>query len=202
MQTSVEAPPAPALSTDASSPAAAYEAYSQQARVLRKQMDGLIEQRSEEISNLRTMSGGDMAGARAVVQERIARLDKRIAGLEEQTAQSDAQVAKAAAVPGSIIPSTNGSANNEDIAGAYFGGVSTVLFALFVWTMIKRRRARKRGISNSAQAALPNELAVRMERLESVAESTALEVERIGEGQRFVTKLLSEQRERLPLRKE
>jgi hypothetical protein len=39
---------------------------------------------------------------------------------------------------------------------------------------------------------IPNEVAARLERMEQAIDSVALEVERISEGQRFTTKLLSE----------
>jgi hypothetical protein len=158
-------------------------------------MEGLIDQRSEEISGLRQLSGGDMAAARTVVTERIARLDKRIAGLEEQIAQADAQVATAAAVPGAIVPDPPYRTDDADLAGMFFGGATTMLVLSLLFVFFKRWRARKRGKKNPGLTALPNDVSVRMERLEAIAEATALEVERIGEGQRFVTKLLSEQKQ-------
>ena len=42
------------------------------------------------------------------------------------------------------------------------------------------------------QASLPSDLSVRLDRLEHLAEATQIEVERLAEGQRFTTKLLSE----------
>ena len=39
---------------------------------------------------------------------------------------------------------------------------------------------------------LPNEVTARLERMEQAIDSIAVEVERISEGQRFTTKLLSE----------
>ena len=44
----------------------------------------------------------------------------------------------------------------------------------------------------SAPPALPPGVAERLERIEQAVEATALEVERIGEGQRFVTRLLGD----------
>ncbi len=41
-------------------------------------------------------------------------------------------------------------------------------------------------------ATFPKEIAERLGRLEQAAEATALEVERIGEGQRFLTRLFTE----------
>jgi hypothetical protein len=56
-------------------------------------------------------------------------------------------------------------------------------------------RAIARRISGSATPPapqLPSDLAQRLERLEQIAEATQLEVERMAEGQRFTTKLLTE----------
>lgn len=55
-------------------------------------------------------------------------------------------------------------------------------------TLIHRRRGGAPALDDKALAAIAHRLA----RLEQIAESTALEVERIGEGQRFTTKLLGE----------
>ncbi|MGH7626337.1 MAG: hypothetical protein ACREOJ_13605 [Gemmatimonadaceae bacterium] len=45
---------------------------------------------------------------------------------------------------------------------------------------------------HSAGATLPPEVAQRLEHMEQAIDSIAVEVERISEGQRFTTKLLSE----------
>jgi hypothetical protein len=49
-------------------------------------------------------------------------------------------------------------------------------------------RLERRG----AATALPAEVTAQMERLEHAIEAVAIEVERISEGQRYTTKLLSE----------
>lgn len=43
-----------------------------------------------------------------------------------------------------------------------------------------------------SQTSLPPDVTMRLERMEQAIESIAIEVERISEGQRFTTKLLSE----------
>jgi hypothetical protein len=48
--------------------------------------------------------------------------------------------------------------------------------------------------SESRQPRIPTEVAGRLERIEQSLEAVAIEVERISEGQRFTTKLLSEGR--------
>ena len=70
--------------------------------------------------------------------------------------------------------------------GAVFGGL----------TLIKAWAKR---IENQPRLPkIPAENAERMERMERAIDSIALEVERISENQRFVTKLLAERGERAP----
>jgi hypothetical protein len=66
-----------------------------------------------------------------------------------------------------------------------FIGSMTALIAgtRIVLTWIRRPRGT---------AALPPELSERLERIERAVDVTALEVERIGEGQRFLTRALGE----------
>jgi hypothetical protein len=71
---------------------------------------------------------------------------------------------------------------------ALLGTVTKVVLALV---------QRRRGLPN-ADARTLEEIAARLARLEQVTESTALEVERIGEGQRFTTKLLGERSSTAP----
>jgi hypothetical protein len=54
------------------------------------------------------------------------------------------------------------------------------------------RAYSRRMDSESRNPRLPTEVADRLERMEHALDSVALEVERISEGQRFTTKLLSE----------
>ncbi len=61
-----------------------------------------------------------------------------------------------------------------------------VLAAVVMWY-----RTRMRGTASGA-AQMPAELTQRMTRMETAIESVAIEVERISEGQRFTTRLLSD----------
>jgi hypothetical protein len=61
-------------------------------------------------------------------------------------------------------------------------------FTKIVLTIVNRRRDR---VGNDLTPRL-DEIAQRLSRLEQAADATALEVERISEGQRFTTKILAE----------
>jgi hypothetical protein len=56
------------------------------------------------------------------------------------------------------------------------------------------RSYSKRVENASRMPQLPSDLTARLERIEQAVEAMATEVERIAEGQRFTTKLLSESR--------
>jgi hypothetical protein len=53
-------------------------------------------------------------------------------------------------------------------------------------------RAYARRMENESKASIPLEVTSRLERMEQAIDAIAVEVERISEGQRFTTKLLSE----------
>lgn len=75
--------------------------------------------------------------------------------------------------------------------------VVAIVFGVFGMIGFPIARAFARRIEGTRQtpAALPNDIVERLDRIERAVESVALEVERISEGQRFVTKLLAERAE-------
>jgi len=81
-------------------------------------------------------------------------------------------------------------------AGEFNGFFDAVLMGIFMTAavlivgMVLRYRGRTRSVG--AMAALPADLTERLSRIEAGIEATAVEVERISEGQRFTTRLLSE----------
>ena len=71
-----------------------------------------------------------------------------------------------------------------------FGGMATVII-LVVGVPLARAYAKKME-AESRNPRIPSEVAQRLERMEQTLDTVALEIERITEGQRFTTKLLSE----------
>lgn len=71
-----------------------------------------------------------------------------------------------------------------------FIGLMALLFTIgkIALSLINRRK----GIDTSSLEHQLSDMNKRLERLEQTADATALEVERISEGQRFTTKLLAE----------
>jgi hypothetical protein len=78
---------------------------------------------------------------------------------------------------------------NEDIVIPIAGMTMIVTLALGVPFM---RALIRRWERQPLQPTVPPEVTARLERIEQAVDAVAIEVERISEGQRFTTKLLSD----------
>jgi hypothetical protein len=157
---------------------------------LGNQLERLEERRRELSQELRRSDEGiDRDG----VQRRISAIDQRIVELEKQIQAADDAVAKAAAIPGAAAevpeppPPPDPNARTEQIA--IVTSVFT-FFVLFPLTIAYARRLWRRGAV--AVAELPKVLAERLTRLDQAVDTIAIEVERISEGQRFLTKVMTD----------
>jgi hypothetical protein len=72
-----------------------------------------------------------------------------------------------------------------------FSGVAILASAFAGAYFFGKSRGQREGIT----AARDPELVARISRVEQIVEATAIEIERISEGQRFTTRLLSERKE-------
>jgi hypothetical protein len=122
------------------------------------------------------------------LEQQIVSIDAQIATLDKEIAAANERVASAALVPGAVVePRHNRDGPPEEvyIMGGLF--MVTVLFPLSIAFAI---RLLRRG--RMAVGALPQELLDRFTRLDQAVDAMAVEVERIGEGQRFVTRLMGD----------
>jgi flagellar biosynthesis GTPase FlhF len=88
--------------------------------------------------------------------------------------------------------------DNNTNDSAYAVGASAI-FAAMVVTLVGMRYWFKSRVLRNTSAAIPSDVTNRLVRMETAIESVAVEVERISEGQRFTTRLLSERvREEVP----
>ena len=179
------------------SPLAVYRAQVAQRRELGDQADRLQNTRNELSARLGDpmLSGADRAGLEA----RIANIDARIASVDKQIAQTDADVARAAGVPGAIVEGPPEPRTGPPEEVYVLGGMFIVAAILPISLAFARRIWRR---SAAVVSSLPQEVIDRLTRLDHAVDSIAVEVERIGEGQRFMTRVLSERSEpaALPLR--
>jgi hypothetical protein len=77
-----------------------------------------------------------------------------------------------------------------DISIAFFVTIAIIIIGLPIARAIARRMDRR-----ATPVQIPNEVSAQLNQLNQAVDAIALEVERISEGQRFTTRLLSEQRE-------
>jgi hypothetical protein len=176
-----------------SSPSAIYQAMVKQREVLGDQMERLQDERRDVTNRLgnndERLSPADKAG----LEKRLTVIDGRIDGLDKQIASADAQVASAAAIPGAVVERPpevrHGPPEEVFILGGIFMFVAIMPISIAYARRIWRRSA-------AAVTAIPKDIIDRFTQIDQAVESIAVEVERIGEGQRFITRVLSEQGKR------
>lgn len=78
---------------------------------------------------------------------------------------------------------------NEDIVIPIAGMTMIVILAIGVPLVIALTKKWQR---DAERPKLPDDMAPRLERMEAAIDAMAIEIERISEGQRFTTKLLTE----------
>jgi hypothetical protein len=170
-----------------SSPSSVLRGFRAQREELGDQLDNLQQTREQLTQELQQIPAG--SAGRTGLEQRIAGIDTRIANLDKAIAEADAQVARASAIPGAIVEPPRivreGPPEEVFVLGAIF-----MVVVLLPMSIAMARRIWKRG--GQVVAAFPKEIGERLGRLEQAAEATALEVERIGEGQRFLTRLFTE----------
>jgi hypothetical protein len=124
------------------------------------------------------------------LQERLRLLDNRILQMETDLAVTGRQLS---AAPAELTAGTRGESSPGAIdtyqEGVVIGAGSMLAFGVVVVVLARRRWRRPRA---DARPQLGNDSAERLARLEHGMEAIAIEIERVSEGQRFVTKLLSE----------
>jgi hypothetical protein len=170
-------------------PEAVYKGLTHQRDELGNQMDRLKDERRDIANRLRSeepLSAADKGG----LEKRLTTIDGRIETLDAQIAGVDAQVASAAAVPGAIVERPPEPRHGPPEEVFVLGGMFIVVAILPLSIAFARRIWRR---SAAAVAALPHDIVERFTQIDQAVESIAVEVERIGEGQRFITRVLSEQ---------
>lgn len=137
--------------------------------------------------NITDELGGSTGANRAGLELRLTQLDQRIVQLESEIAQTERILTSAPTgfLAAAERAESGGGDNNEPFIAI------PVVFTLFVLFPIAIAYARRIWKRSPAPRALPQDTG-RLERIEQAVEAIAVEVERVSEGQRFVTKLMSE----------
>jgi hypothetical protein len=203
-QTAVPAPAAPRAPTYVTTVGADGKAQTLPIPQGKADVRDLLAQRdqiSDQLTNVserRTELAEELANtpdqaARVGLEERLRLLDQRILQLETDLATTGRQLMSAPANLLATAEAENRAGDDEQfVDGAVSSGFS-VFAAMAIVLFFLRRRWKKQVLPRSNQ--LVSDTSQRMERLEHGMDAIAIEIERISEGQRFVTKLLSESRE-------
>jgi hypothetical protein len=157
---------------------------------LSKQLNSVTDRRHSLSEEIKSAPAG---ASRTGLESRLGVLDSRINQLESDIAG----VGKAlSAAPSGLVAETQPAQPGDDMPDnvAAISAV-TIIFVFFPIALAMSRwiwRRSSRGPAASAVQLSP-QVDQRLERLEQGVEAIAIEIERVTEGQRFVTKLLSEQ---------
>jgi hypothetical protein len=157
---------------------------------LSDQLTEMTERRSELVKEIITAPEGV---TKTGLEDRVKLLDKQIIQLETDLATTGRQLS---AAPSNLVEEINFETraqqnNGDDWAEGMFAGGFGVLIPVIVISLFMRRRRKKRKTAEPAKI-LGADSTERLERLERGMEAIAIEIERVSEGQRFVTKLLSD----------
>jgi hypothetical protein len=203
MQAAELTPPPVPLPPDAfvvpgpSSPTAIWRAAIAQRRELTSQLEQLQDRRGSLSERLKdgALDGVDRKG----LESQISDVDGQISVVQRSLAAANDRVASTAAIPGAVVETPPPSQSGPPQEVYVLSGMFMVIVLLPLSIALARRVWRR---SAAAVAALPHELMDRLARLDQAVDSIAVEVERIGEGQRFVTRLMGERPAPDPLPRE
>ncbi|MDX2183194.1 MAG: hypothetical protein SFW08_04340 [Gemmatimonadaceae bacterium] len=175
------------------------EALQAQVATLTSRVDRLKEERTELSEQL---SSGELSGpAIGATAERLNFLTQQLGATEAQLTQVEDKLAAAGVTPAPAVtfegvPAIPFDPNvQRDIPENVL--VVTIVSIIFVAMPMAVAIARwiwKRSTGSSAPQKADLESAQRLARMEQAVDSIALELERVSEGQRFVTRILSENR--------
>ena len=157
---------------------------------IRDQLSSLSNRRHSLVQEIRSAPDGV---ARTGLETRVSLLDQNIIQLERELNTISMRLD---AAPSELLHDYAGvptaRAYDSGFEDGVGGGIGGTLFAVTLLYLVMRWRGKKK---RKAMPASTGTDSPRLERLEQGMEAIAIEVERISEGQRFVTKLLSESRD-------
>jgi len=169
--------------------------HNEQVRQELKAQLAALEAQREEIAGQLTnpmVSGSNRDG----LSRRIQQLDKRIETLDQEIAKVEAAIAGVSA-PGTAVPIREPRRGPDGPPEAIVAlGAIFMLCVLLPISIAYARRVWHRGAD--AISSIPKEINERLSRMDQNLDTIAVEVERIGEGQRYLTRVYAEQLQGLP----
>jgi hypothetical protein len=165
-------------------------AFKARGEALSDQLNSATGRRNRTRDALRSATGADKSG----LEQRLGVLDARIARLESEIDENGKLLAS---LPAARVASVGQAYNPSNARFDRMANNMIPLFAIFTVFVLSpiavsvARMFWKRG-SLPRQIVHAPENAQRLERMEQAIDSIAIEVERVSEGQRFVTRLMSD----------
>jgi len=175
-------------------PATAQEvrALKAQRSELSDQLNSATNRRREIARQLQSATGADKAG----LEQRLGVLDARISRLETSIDEVGQQLASA---PVALV-SQDAPHRNPGPTIAMNAVPILIVFTLFVLCPVAIAYARSIWKRGSLPHAVPDrDTTARLERMEQAMDAIAIEIERVSEGQRFVTRLMAEGKTAIPI---
>lgn len=167
---------------------AVYEGLKAQRTELGNQLESLEDKRRDLSQRLEQpeLNTADRKG----LEQRITEMDQRVSSIDKQIAETESQIAQAAGVPGAVVPPPPPMPRQGPPEEAFILGGMFIVIVLLPLSIALARRVWRRGVATITK--LPAELTERLTRLEQGMDAVAVEVERIGEGQRYMARMMSE----------
>ncbi len=157
---------------------------------LSDQLISATNRRQQTAKQLQSASGADRSG----LEQRLGVLDARISRLEQDIAETGEQLSS----PAYASVEQKGSSLYPTVA---MNAVPIlIVFTLFVLCPIALAFARsiwKRG--SQPRPVADADTTARLQRMEQAMDAIAIEIERVSEGQRFVTRLMAEGKSPIPI---
>jgi hypothetical protein len=187
--TTPQAPVLAPIATAQSAPSASsiYDGFKAQRQELRNQLNDLEGTRNAIAGQLEDMPAS--SSERKPLETRLTDVDSRITSVDQRLAANALDISKAAAVPGAVVEPPPEIRQGPPEEAWVLGGLFMILVFFPLSVAFARRIWRRSAV---AVAGVPREIGERLQRMEQAVEATAEEVERIGEGQRFLTRLFTE----------
>ena len=159
-----------------------------QRREISDQLESVTDRRNDLIEKLRSAPDDARPGLQAqlhVLDARAVQLEKDLGTVGQEISGASPQLLRSAYDRPAYSPSPSVRFQQ----GLVSAGVPTFLIMSAVWFFSWRRWRR---LARRQAPVLPSADSERLQRLEHGMEAMAIEIERISEGQRFVTRLMSE----------
>ena len=190
----VKGAPAPNVVTPGMLTSRDVDVMRQRSQELKAQLDVAVERRN---SAQRSLQKATTQADRAGIEKRLSVLDDRIARIETDIAEngrllSSVEAQRASSAP--PFPPFQGNSRNN--MGNNVVPIA-IVFTIFVLSPIALSISRffwRRG-SIPRQSPAVADQSERLQRMEQAIDSIAIEMERVSEGQRFVTRILAEGRQ-------